>query len=178
MPPPEIAFRPSSAEDLVAVRALLASAALPSEDVRDGEQEYIVAVHDGDLVGCVGLETHGDAGLLRSLVVLPELRCSGVGSALHDRIVAHARARGVRVAYLLTTTAERFFAARGFEHIDRATVPGALLATPEFRSRCPATAVCMRRSLDGLHEPGRCGDPCSQPLTFDPAPPPRTRWLE
>jgi amino-acid N-acetyltransferase len=45
---------------------------------------------------------------------------------------------------VLTTTAERFCAARGFERIDRGDVPGPIAATAEFRTLCPASAVCLR----------------------------------
>ena len=145
----DVAFRPAEADDIPGLTALLAAAGLPSEDVRQGQQDYILAVRGGELVGSVGLEKRGDVALLRSLAVVPELRRRGLGGRLYDRILAHALASGVREAYVLTTTAERFCAARGFERVERSSVPEALRATPEFRSLCPASAACMRRSLTG-----------------------------
>jgi amino-acid N-acetyltransferase len=44
----------------------------------------------------VGLERHGDAGLLRSLAVAANRRGAGLGGALYERILAHAVRRGVR----------------------------------------------------------------------------------
>jgi amino-acid N-acetyltransferase len=148
MPEPVITFRQSEPRDIAALKTLLAAAGLPSQDVGDGHQEFIVACRGNDLVGSVGLEKYEDAALLRSFAVSAELRGLGLGSQLYDRIIAHANARGVKVAYVLTTTAERFCAARGFERVDRTSVPEALRDTPEFRSLCPASAVCMRRRLD------------------------------
>ena len=145
----DVVFHPAEPADVPRLKALLASAGLPSEDVRHAEQDYLLAFRGGVLVGSVGLEKHGEFALLRSLAVVPELRRRGLGGRLYDRILAHALASGVREAYVLTTTAERFCAARGFERVERSSVPEALRATPEFRSLCPASAVCMRRSLTG-----------------------------
>jgi amino-acid N-acetyltransferase len=146
---PDLEFRLSTPEDDGALRSLLASAGLPASDVRTGAQEFILALRGRVVVGCVGLERSGEAGLLRSFAVLPELRNRGLGAALYDRIAAHAVQRGVTTAYVLTTTAERFCRARGFERIERKEVPAALAATPEFALLCPASAVCLRRRLDG-----------------------------
>jgi amino-acid N-acetyltransferase len=144
----EIVFRFSEPDDDTALRRLLESAGLPSEDVRHGGQDFIFAVRAGQMVGCVGLEKHEEAALLRSFVVIPELRGRGLGSKLYDLIIAHAVLRGARSAYVLTTTAERFCASRGFERVDRASVPGWLRETAEFRFLCPLTAVCLCRRLE------------------------------
>ena len=49
--------------------------------------------------------------------------------------------------YLLTTTAERYFARFGFVQIARDDVPGAVQQSVEFREACPASAVVMRTEL-------------------------------
>jgi amino-acid N-acetyltransferase len=126
------------------VLALLAAASLPVEDVSLARQEFLVARAGGRLVGCVALERHGDAALLRSFAVVPERRGGGLGTLLFERVVERARERGVAAAYVLTTTAERFCLAHGFERIDRAAVPAAIAATGQFRTLCPATAACFR----------------------------------
>jgi amino-acid N-acetyltransferase len=158
----EIVFRRATPGDESALKALLAEAGLPSQDVGHAEQEFIVALDDGVLIGSVGLERYGGAALLRSLAVKGGLRGRRLGSELYDRIVEHARRGGVTVTYLLTTTAEQFFRARGFERIDRAAVPDALRATAEFKSLCPATAVCMRLRLEDGASPTRRSTPCGR----------------
>jgi amino-acid N-acetyltransferase len=55
--------------------------------------------------------------------------------------------KGIEEFYLLTTTADKFFARNGFEVIDRNKVPSSIAGTNEFDSICPATAVCMRKLL-------------------------------
>lgn len=144
-----IGFAPGLAEDVPAVRALLDGCGLPFADVSADRQELVVATGAGALVGCVALERHGAAVLLRSLAVAPGWRGRGVGRALHDRILATAALRGATAAYLLTTTAERFAAARGFERVERSAVPADVAASPQLRGLCPAAAVCMRRDLRG-----------------------------
>jgi len=102
---PELFFRLSTPDDDQDIRTLLSSANLPIADVRTWPQEYLLAMLDRRLVGCVGLERHGDDALLRSFAVAPELRNRGLGSQLYDRIVVHAALRGVTAAFVLTTTA-------------------------------------------------------------------------
>jgi amino-acid N-acetyltransferase len=47
----------------------------------------------------------------------------------------------------LTETAENFFRGLGYEAIDRRYVPEEIQQSAEFRSLCPASAVCMTKSL-------------------------------
>jgi amino-acid N-acetyltransferase len=141
-------FRLSAPDDEPAVRALLASASLPVDDVSTSRQDFVLAHSGGALVGCVGLETCGDVGLLRSFAVEPARRRQGLGAVLFERIVACALLRGVKTAYVLTTSAERFCLAHGFVRVERAAVPAAIAATAQFRALCPSTAVCFMRRLD------------------------------
>ena len=72
------AFRRASAADDPALRALLQSAGLPFEDVAAERQDFIVAVMQGRVVGCVALETFQSVALLRSLAVVESLRGGGL----------------------------------------------------------------------------------------------------
>lgn len=141
-------FRLSTPDDEPALRALLGSESLPVDDVSAQRQEYVLAHSGRTLVGCVGLEACGDSGLLRSFAVVPALRRQGLGTALFERIVARALLHRVKTAYVLTTSAERYCLAHGFERVDRAEVPAPIAATEQFRALCPATAICFRRRLD------------------------------
>ncbi len=133
--------------DIPAIRELLHDANLPAQDLGAPNQRFLVARDGGALAGCVGLEEYGDAALLRSLAVAPSRQGRGLGSALYERARFVAREAGSRDLFLLTTTAERFFARDGFVRVDRSAVPAPVQASPEFRSLCPATAVCMAKRL-------------------------------
>jgi amino-acid N-acetyltransferase len=139
--------------DAAAIAALLRGAELPHEDFAGHLAQFLVARRGGAVVGAVGLERHGRNALLRSLVVAPAQRGAGVGGRLVNRLEGRARHLGVRRFYLLTTTAEAFFARRGFRRIARAAVPAAIAATREFRSLCPVSAVCMARAVTPAEKP-------------------------
>lgn len=75
------------------------------------------------------LQPFGESALLRSVVVMPELRGT------------------VKKLGLLTLSAQRFFERQGYEVIARQAMPRALQDSDEFRSLCPESAVCMVKSL-------------------------------
>ena len=58
-----------------------------------------------------------------------------------------ARQSGVSDLYLLTLTAQEFFAKRGYHVIARKDVPATIQASAEFMSLCPASAACMWKRL-------------------------------
>jgi amino-acid N-acetyltransferase len=134
--------------DLADVLALLQRCSLLETGVREAIADFWVARSGGQLLGCAGLETYGDRGLLRSVAVEAAARGSGLGSRLVERTAAMAREKGVRELFLLTTTAPRFFTRCGFEAIPRDAVPQAVAESWEFREGCPQTALPMRRLLE------------------------------
>lgn len=142
-----LAFARAAPADLAAVKALLASERLPTEDVAAHIESFIVAREGDQLVGVVGVERLGELGLLRSLCVAAAHRRGGLGGVLCAHASALARSAGVRELYLLTTTARAFFERRGFEAIARDQAAAPVRATREFAALCPASAVVMRRSL-------------------------------
>jgi amino-acid N-acetyltransferase len=141
------AIRAATAKDAPAVRAMLAESKLPLDGVPDDLSHFLVAERGGRVVGAIGMELYGEAGLLRSAVVSPALRGTGVGEQLVHALLDAARASGARDLVLLTTTAERWFPRFGFERTTRGAVPAALHASEEFKGACPDSAVVMTRSL-------------------------------
>ena len=143
-----MAIELARAADFAGIVRLLDDARLPHEDLTPEHLEHFLVLREGEAIaGVVGMEVRGDAGLLRSLAVAEKQRGGGRASALVDSLEARARAAGIRALYLLTTTAEGFFARRGYSLADRDAVPDAIRATAEFRSICPASAACMSRAL-------------------------------
>lgn len=143
----EISIRPATAHDEKAIKVLLKKAKLPFKDVKVGRRLFIVAEENNCVVGVVGLEIREEQGLLRSLAVEERYRGQGLGEDLLQEIIAEADIRGIKSLYLLTTTAEGFFAKRGFGKTDRASAPVALQQTTEFKSICPVSAACMKKEL-------------------------------
>lgn len=134
------------ADEMTEVTALLGANGLPTTDLSPAVALF--GVRDaGGLEGVVGIEACGPVGLLRSLAVRPDRRRSGLGSALVLEAERIAVARGLQALYLLTTTAEPFFARRGYLRLSREEAPAGIRGTTEFASVCPASAAFMRKEL-------------------------------
>ena len=130
-------------------RQLLAACNLPTDDLQDAANNLRLfgCQVDGHLLGLVGLEMHGADALLRSLAVADAARGQGLGDELLAYAERQAASHGVHAIYLLTTTAEGFFAQRGYCLAERATAPLAIAATRQFCGLCPATAAFMCKHL-------------------------------
>ncbi|MDM8350787.1 arsenic resistance N-acetyltransferase ArsN2 [Pseudomonas sp. sp1636] len=128
---------------------LLAACHLPTDDLQDvaNDLRLFGCQAGGRLMGLVGLQIHGTDALLRSLAVADAARGQGLGAELLAHAERQAAAHGVHAIYLLTTTAEAFFARRGYCLSERATAPLAIAASRQFCGLCPATAAFMRKRL-------------------------------
>jgi amino-acid N-acetyltransferase len=130
------------------VAAVLATASLPAEDLREEHLEhFFYAGSDGSPTGLVGLEIYGADALLRSLVVEERERGRGLGAALVRHAETYAASQGVRSIYLLTLTAEPFFHRLGYARLDRDAAPPSIQRTKEFASLCPARSAFMVKQL-------------------------------
>jgi amino-acid N-acetyltransferase len=134
--------------DLPVVLALLASAALPTDGVEEHFGGFVVAREGGEVIGAAGLEVHGNAALLRSVVVDPAWRKRRLGEALVRAMLAAAHRRRIGTIYLLTESAADFFARFGFERIAQADIDPAVVAgSAEFRIPRCESAARMRRHV-------------------------------
>lgn len=130
------------------VKNLLLEASLPHQDISTHLGHFLLAKSNDTLIGVVGLEVHGEFGLLRSLAVASPYRGKGIGMVLCKRILAYAHLQGIKELYLFTMTAENFFAKLGFIKIDRENIPKEIQDTEEFQTLCPSTAICMFKRIE------------------------------
>lgn len=131
-----------------ALRAALLRAGLPAGDIEEpGHLFFRFETSDDVPVGFGGLELHGYDALLRSLVVLPPLRRSGIGATMVGMLESEARVHGCRTLWLLTTAADRLFLGLGYQRRARDEAPDAIRRTPQFTSLCPDTAVLMAKPI-------------------------------
>ncbi|MCR6478470.1 arsenic resistance N-acetyltransferase ArsN2 [Variovorax sp. ZS18.2.2] len=143
-------FVRAEAASLPPVRSLLRDAGLPESDLQEEHMEAFFVSRAGDegILACVGLERFGETALLRSLAVRADARGHGVGDQALQTMEAFAASKGVNRLCILTTTAEPFFETRGFERCDRTALPASVQASSEFKSLCPASAVCMFKEIN------------------------------
>jgi amino-acid N-acetyltransferase len=137
-----------TAADVAAVKTLLTRAHLPIDGF-EPELAFLVARRNGVVVGSAAIEEFASGALLRSVVVVEELRGSGLGQRLTNAALELARGRGHHTVYLLTTTAGGFFPRFGFQAVDRGEVPPDVRQSIEFTSACPESAFVMRRHFQG-----------------------------
>ena len=139
-----IKYRLFKNHDLDAIKILLQESELPIDDIRENKIGFIVAINDtNELIGCIGLEQHGENGLLRSFAVDAAYRGKGIGHGLFNRLLSISRQNNISNLHLLTTTAEKFFERAGFILSTRNDAPASIKTTVEFSSLCPSSCTYM-----------------------------------
>lgn len=141
-----VTIRAATQSDIPAIETLLLASRLPADEVKEHIANFFVTEDQEKLVGVGGLENCGEGiGLLRSLAVLDEYRKRGIARQLCEHLLAHARQSGISGLYLLTITAQGYFAKLGFAPVARDKAPEAIKNTRQFRETCPESAVLMVR---------------------------------
>lgn len=135
------------AADLVQLEILLRDNQLPSEDCAEQLGAFFGIFIGARLIAAGGLEVAGEYALMRSIVVDPEYRAKGLAAILTEFFIAEARVRGLYALFLLTETANEYFARFGFVPIARDQAPGSITETRQFSDLCPDSAVFMRLGL-------------------------------
>ena len=143
----DVAYMFATPDDADDIKLFLKRVKLPAGGIEPYLKNFILVKSADGLMGTLGLEIYDKSGLLRSFAVEPDSRGFGIGRELYDRMIEHVRSLGLEDLYLLTTTAEPYFAKLGFEKIDRKATPHVLGRSIEFKSACPKSAVCMRLKL-------------------------------
>jgi len=137
---------PALAQDLVAIRALLERSGLPTSDLESARPEFAVIRETGQVVAAGALQRFGSSALLRSVVVAPDRRGTGLGHSIVNELEHRASATRITHLILLTETAADFFTRRGYHVIERSSAPEDMQQSDEFRSLCPSSAICMAKS--------------------------------
>jgi N-acetylglutamate synthase-like GNAT family acetyltransferase len=129
------------------IKAALARAGLPAEDVETDGPLFWRFERDDVPVGFAGIEVHGTDAVLRSLITLPPVRQQGIGGAMIDKMEVEARARGANAIYLLTRDFIAFFARLGYAPCGRERLPPAIAAAGPFAQPRFADATAMVKQV-------------------------------
>ncbi|HEY7890054.1 MAG TPA: arsenic resistance N-acetyltransferase ArsN2 [Steroidobacteraceae bacterium] len=141
-------LRAATEADTEVIRDLLERNGLPTSDLSTARPEFVIASSAGRTIGIGALEPFGSVALLRSVAVATEQRGCGTGRLIVEELERRARTAGVNELILLTLTARDFFERLGYRAKERGQVTPPVLASAEFRSLCPASAVCLAKTLD------------------------------
>ena len=134
--------------DEATIKQFLENNGLLHQDIETADLKHFLLARDGsEIAGVVGLEIRQGDALLRSLAVAEGYRRRGLAAALVEKIENYARSLKIRTLYLLTLTAEDFFAKRDFQETARTSAPAGIQNTAEFRGLCPASAAFMTKRL-------------------------------
>jgi N-acetylglutamate synthase-like GNAT family acetyltransferase len=139
--------RRAAQTDLAGLVALLSAASLPLDGALEAFESGVVAEESGALVGGAAVERFGPSALLRSVVVREDRRGRRIGHAIVDAAEQLARESGASRVYLLTESAEDWFARLGYQRIGRGAVPADVAASVEFTTACADTAIAMVKPL-------------------------------
>ncbi len=128
--------------------ACLDAARLTTIDLADGDVRYF-ALRDGgnEAVGFGGLAGVGTDLLLRSVVVEPGARGTGMGRKLIAALETESRLGGATALWLLTEDSAAFFERVGYEPAPRTSTPPVVRASRQFQGLCSASAALLRKWL-------------------------------
>jgi N-acetylglutamate synthase-like GNAT family acetyltransferase len=131
------------------VLEILSRVNLPRDGVKERFGGFLIARSGGGkILGCVGLERHGDLGLLRSAAVLPEYQGQWIGNKLVLELLKQAASEDVTEVVLLTTTAKEYFQNKfGFKEATRSDYEKRLANSPEWNLPRCSSAVFMTLKL-------------------------------
>jgi amino-acid N-acetyltransferase len=119
-----IEVRPARTSDIKAIHKLIVDFAsggrmLQKETVTlyESVQEFVVAVEDGQVVGCGALHVlWEDLAEVRSVAITETLRGKGIGNQILESIIKRAYELGLSRIFCLTFET-KFFGRHGFEEI-------------------------------------------------------------
>jgi amino-acid N-acetyltransferase len=137
----------ATAAQMPAVITLLQNNKLPVEDIAAGRQQFWIATINETIAGIIAVEKYGTYALLRSMATDTAFRNNGIATQLVQTVFNFAQLKNISAVYLLTETAEQYFAKKGFTKIDRQHVPEAIQQSTEFASVCPSSAIVMENKI-------------------------------
>ncbi|MBM7841858.1 GNAT family N-acetyltransferase [Herpetosiphon giganteus] len=136
-------LEPITSDQQSTFEQLLSAVGLGNEGL--GTAQAYGCWQNGNLLACGALEVYGEVGLLRSVAVTPDHQNQGWGAALLVALEQQARQQGLQTLYLLTTSAAKFFAAHGYQPIERSEADERLHASAQWGSICSSADLMVKQ---------------------------------
>ena len=148
MPRAPVSYSFAMPADKDQIRRLLSECELPTLYLHRHLKSFLVAKTAKKIVGVIGMEVYGRAGLLRSLCVQEAYRGQGIAKMLNAMILTYARMLKIGRLYMFTVSAEKFASRLGFHKIDKTRIPQSIRSTWQFRNFKPYPVACMVRTVN------------------------------
>jgi UDP-N-acetylmuramate: L-alanyl-gamma-D-glutamyl-meso-diaminopimelate ligase len=150
------AVMPAEPDDLAALDHMLEEVGLDVPDLADHLDDYIVLRGARRLVGCIGLEIHGQTALLKDLALLPERRGEGLSWLLAEAAVRAAARRGVKSLYMFGVP-ETMHTGKmlGFAVVECNDMDEQMKRSKTLTRAWYTRGTCLRLDLDPTAEPKR-----------------------
>ncbi|MGT2508781.1 GNAT family N-acetyltransferase [Cupriavidus basilensis] len=108
---------------------------------------FHIAVTESLIVGCAGVERHGDTAIIGPVAVLADYRDRGIASSLVQAALMRARAGGCRQAVMLAMRFATYFSRHGFTLMPRRALPAEVQASQAYQWQANPSDVCMKYDL-------------------------------
>jgi len=132
----------------IALHKLLDSSGVVTADLATTKAWFFaLRGRGGTPIAAYGLELGQRNGLLRSVAVDPDHRGRSLGTDMVHAAEHTASVKNIRTLWLLTETADRFFAKLNYEYRVRDDAPALVRASAQFVSHCPGDAILMSKHL-------------------------------
>lgn len=142
-------MRKPKAQELRAIEKLLVESGLPTDDLDDQDLSlFRIEGPSDDLEAVGGLERFGKTALIRSIATAESMRGRGMATKIVDELEKLSISEGFESLYLLTESAERYFASKGYSSVDRSDVPRSIQESRQFSGICPDSATVMQKRLE------------------------------
>jgi N-acetylglutamate synthase-like GNAT family acetyltransferase/DNA-binding HxlR family transcriptional regulator len=142
-------IRKADNNDIESINNLLQTNNLPQiSQIKESDSFFVAINYKFEIVAAIGLEVYAQHGLLRSMVVDAKYRNRGLAGLLVDKIEQTAKEQKLISINLLTTTADKYFAQKGYSVVTRNEMPLPVQSSDEFFVTCPVSAIVMKKEID------------------------------
>lgn len=127
-------LRSATQEDLWALQVFLRKANIHVTNLGEKIEDFIILEEENEgICGTIGIESYGNAGLLRSLVIGPSVKQFQL-LQMFEHTQQHAKKKGLEQLYLVTNKNNfiQFFELLNFYPQPIHTAPQTMLASPFF----------------------------------------------
>lgn len=126
-------FRKARKEDTDKLKKFILQGGISNQGIDDHVEQFIIMeTEDKEITGTVGLELHGEYGLIRSLVMSRSITSEEILIRLLQEAIKMARDQHVKAIYLLTKVTP-IFQSIGFYPVQYTNVPKPIYSSDHVR---------------------------------------------